>query len=1035
MVKLINAYTLSECLEAMAENVAAYEGLKRRNLIFCEDRLTLVAERALLRRTGGTFLSEVTTFARFLKTEAKVLSKQGSVMAVGEIISRLHGQGRLRCFTRGAGGVGGAKCIYEQLAQFVSSELTPESLAESVSGLKDEALKNKMLDLSLIYNEYDSFLKSNGYLDEGNYLTLLPAALQSEAGIENTNVFFLCYSSFTSQAVKTIQTAIKCAANVVGIFFDGESEIYTGSAHRRFRRAAEELGKVFAVNAGTPLDGEAERLRTGLFFPEAVSQKTKTDKIRIYAASTLTDEAEFVAANIRKRLMEDKTLKYGDFSVLVSDTGGYALAIKKAFSEYSIPYSTDERISLIRHPLAKFLLSLLEAAETRCLPSAVDSVLSNLFFGESDAYRNYLLKYGNSRGGALREIRADAKGYDVEALRTKRARLLSLIGRFKRRAKGRAYAAAISEILEEEEICKTLEVLEAEEKDPAVKSYLAQILPSLKSLMEEVELLTGGEELSLKDFTAVVKDGLQATEIAPNPLKTDAVFVGDITDSRIERTRVLFAVGLTDAVPKASSDANLVTDRDKEKLIEVKAALEPMVTEVNLRNRESACLNLCTFTDALYLTYPIGNGETAASDLFYYFKELFTAVDGTPLPVEKKISSEDLKYLCSAPVPAVRRLLVDMDEYESGKTNERKEYSSLLSALVEKGIVTGGESLKEDKRFAPLSAKLLFVGDTLSPTKIEGYFTCPYRNFLSSGLGLKEREETTVLATDTGTFIHALLEKTTARTAEFETEERFAAFAKEVGEELLKAPLFASLKETAAGAYSTESLLNEGITVARAVYRQLDGSSYQVEEIEKSVSTPYFHGKIDRVDVSDDYVRIIDYKTSSVDDSPTAYYVGRKMQLQLYMSAVRGERIPAGVFYFPASVSYTEKEEGKFRMQGFFNSDEEALRRGDKSISEGKKSEFFDAQLGKKGVEKSMDGETFGYFLDYATLLSETARKEVKSGYIEPTPYGSVCSYCQFGGACGFCRGQKSEPRSEKAVKAEEIARIAKRKQEEKDNG
>ncbi len=1035
MVKLLSAYTLSECLEAMAENVAAYEGLKRRNLIFCEDRLTLVAERALLRRTGGSFLSEVTTFARFLKTDGKVLSKQGSVMAVGEIISRLHGQGRLRCFTRGAHGVGGAKCIYEQLAQFISSELTPESLSESVAELKDEALKNKMLDLALIYAEYDAFLKSNGYLDEGNYLTLLPAALQSEAGIENTNVFFLCYSSFTAQAVKTIQTAIRCAANVIGIFFDGEEEIYTGSAYRRFRRAAEELGKVFTVNAGTPLDGEAERLRTGLFLTEAVSQKTKTDKIRIYAAATLTDEAEFVAANIRKRLMEDETLKYGDFSVLVSDTGGYALAIKKAFSEYAIPYSTDERISLIRHPLAKFLLALLEAAETRYLPSAVDSVLANLFFGESDTYRNYLFKYGNSRGGALREIRADAKGYDVEELQTKRARLLSLVGRFKRRAKGVAYAAAIREILKEEEIIKILEELEAEEKDPAVKSYLAQILPSLQSLLDEVELLTGGEELTLKDFTAVVKDGLESTEIAPNPLKTDAVFVGDITDSRIERTRVLFAVGLTDAVPKTSSDANLVTDRDKERLLDVKAALEPMVTEVNLRNRESACLNLCTFTDALYLTYPVGNGETSASDLFYYFKELFVGVDGKPLSVEKKIPTEDLKYLCSAPAPAVRRLIVDMDEYESGKTDERKEYSSLLAALVEKGIVTGGENLKEDKRFAPLSAQLLFVGDTLSPTKIEGYFTCPYRNFLASGLGLKEREETTVLATDTGTFIHALLEKTTARTAEFETEEAFAAFAKTVGEELLKAPLFASLKETAAGAYSTESLLNEGVTVARAVYRQLEGSNYRVEEIEKSVSTPYFHGKIDRVDVSDDYVRIIDYKTSSVDDSPTSYYVGRKMQLQLYMSAVRGERIPAGVFYFPASVSYSEKEEGKFRMQGFFNSDEEALRRGDKSIGEEKKSEFFDAQLGKKGVEKSMDGETFGYFLDYATLVSETARKEVKSGYIEPTPYGSVCNYCQFGGACGFCRGEKSEPRSEKAVKAEEIAAIAKREQEEKENG
>ena len=980
-------------------------------------------------------MSEVTTFARFLKTDAKVLSKQGSVMAVGEIISRLQKQEKLRSFTRGAGGTQGAKCIYEQLAQFISSELTPETLLDSVAALQDEALKNKMHDLSLIYAEYDDFLKSNGYLDEGNYLTLLPDAIRAEENIENTNVFFLCYSSFTAQAVKTIQAAIESAANVIGIFFNGEEEIYTGSAYRRFESAAKERGKVFSLNAGSPLDGEAERLRTGLFLPTANLLKTKTDKIRILAAANPTEEAEYVAVAIRKRMMEDKALKYGDFSVLVSDTGGYALAIKKAFSEYEIPYSTDERISLARHPLAKFILALLETAQTRYLPSAVDAMLSNMFFGESDEYRNYLLKYCNSRGGILREIRLDAKGYDIEGLQEKRARLLSLVGRFGRKAKGAQYAAAIREILADTELTKTLTELEAEEKDAAVKSYLSQILPTLKSLLDEVELLVGGEELPLKDFTAVLKDGLSATEIAPNPLKTDAVFVGDLTDSRIERTRVLFAVGLTDVVPKTSSDANLVTDRDKEKLEEVKAALEPMVTEVNLRNRESACLNLCTFTDALYLTYPIGKGETGASELFYYVKELFEGTDGKPLPVEKAISKEDFQYLCSAPVPAVRKLIVDMDGYQSGKTDERKEYSTLLSALIEQGIVTGGENLKEDKSYAPLSPKLLFVGNTLSPTKIEGYFTCPYRNFLASGLGLKEREERTVLATDTGTFIHALLEKTTGRTAEFDSEEKFAKFAKSVGEELLAAPIFAALKETAAGAYSTDSLLNEGVTVACAVYRQVEGSFYRVEEIEKSVSTPHFHGKIDRVDVSDDYVRIIDYKTSSVDDSPTAYYVGRKMQLQLYMSAVCGERIPAGVFYFPASVSYSENEEGKFRMQGFFNSDEEALKCGDKSISEEKKSEFFDAQLGKKGVEKSMDGETFSYFLDYATLVSDKAREEVKSGYIEPTPYGNVCSYCQFGGACGFCRGDKSQPRSEKAIKAEEIAEIVKREREEKENG
>ena len=81
---IIKAYTLSQCMDVMAQYAQAYEQSGGRNIIFCEDRLTLIAERALLAQTGGTFSSAVVTFARFLEADGKTISKQGSVMAIGE---------------------------------------------------------------------------------------------------------------------------------------------------------------------------------------------------------------------------------------------------------------------------------------------------------------------------------------------------------------------------------------------------------------------------------------------------------------------------------------------------------------------------------------------------------------------------------------------------------------------------------------------------------------------------------------------------------------------------------------------------------------------------------------------------------------------------------------------------------------------------------------------------------------------------------------------------------------------------------------
>ena len=70
MANLILAPTLHEALRALADRIGRAEARGQRNLVFCEDSLTLLAERAVLERTGGTFLTEVTTFARFLSEEA-----------------------------------------------------------------------------------------------------------------------------------------------------------------------------------------------------------------------------------------------------------------------------------------------------------------------------------------------------------------------------------------------------------------------------------------------------------------------------------------------------------------------------------------------------------------------------------------------------------------------------------------------------------------------------------------------------------------------------------------------------------------------------------------------------------------------------------------------------------------------------------------------------------------------------------------------------------------------------------------------------
>ncbi len=1027
----IKGYTLSECMEIMAEYAASYEKLGQENVIFCEDRLTLIAERALVRRVGGTFASSVTTFARFLRVHERTVSKQGSVMMVGEAMTALQREGKLRCFTSAAGVGKNARSIYETLAQFAASQISPEVLNESLALLPEDTLKKKIADLALIYEAYSSALLARGYLDESRYLTFLPTRIRERGELKGKNVFFLGYSSFTAQAKETIRAALETADNVIGIFCADDKEFYTNRAFDGFVQVCKEQGNVFVKDMGTPLEGEAELLRRGLFNPERPSLRTPTEKISIFEAEERVVEAEYIATKIKRLLAENPTLRYRDIAVLTPSTSAYALPLKKAFGEYGIPYFIDEKKSMKQHPLSKFLLDCCRAVKENFSPASVQALAANYFFGEGDEYRNYLFKFANYRGGAKKAIKtgeAVEKLFKIEKLEDARSRLLLATENIKARGQVRDYCRAVRKILTDFEAEKKLEKLDNALEDVAQKGYLSQIYNALESVLAEAESLMGGKEMAVAEFAAVLEDGFDAMEISLIPLKADAVFVGDITESRIEKVSRLFAIGMTDAVPQSTLDTAIVSDREIAKLAEVKTLLEPTVAEVNLRARECVCLNLCTFLDELYLSYPLSadGSEPAVSEIFRYLNVVFCDPTGADLLRKKKFSSEDFIYHCSGAAPAVRQMLTEKLDYEEGKSSSSSRCAALYEALQREGILPEN-ALQEYAlpNFVHRGQELFFRDGKISPTSLEGYFTCPFGHFAERGLRLKEREESTVLAVDSGNFVHLLLEKTAAKAKEFSTEEELRAFAKAQGEELMQDSAYALQQDTGAGAYASEKILQEGVDVAAATYRQLKNSAFSVEQTEAKVEGELIVGKVDRIDSTEKYVRVIDYKTGEIDDSPVAYYTGRKIQMQLYMSEIMGERIPAGIFYFPASVSYGEEEEGRFRMKGFLNGDENALRAGDIHLSEEGKSEYFSASLKTNARQtKVMDESTFRGFLDYGTLVAKQGAAELKEGYVSPTPYEGSCKYCKYGGLCGFSREVGTE-RKQSSISPAAIAKIA----------
>lgn len=1004
MVNVISAQTLDDALSALRRAVKKGEERGEKNLIFCEDRLTLLAERAILSELGGTFDTEVSTFARFLSGSGKTLSKYGSVIEMSSLIA--ENRESLHCF-----GTGSAQSVYETIAQLSASRVRADELregAESVEG----TLKNKLLDLAFLQEKYEAFLLERNLLDENAYLGLLPDQL-SKANLGGTNVIFFAFPSFTRQAQEGIRAAIENALSVTGIFLGGEADFYTGESLCVFRRVAKEYGEIKNYAMPCSLCGDALTLQQSLFSPERYGgQKIPSESITVSVCEDEEEELGQVAALIGRYVHQG--VRYRDMALLVPDQESYA-AVEKVFSAYRVPFFADKKRAFSTHPFCRFLLDVLSGAATGGLPSDADAIASSRYFGEGDSYRNYLARHGAYRGAYRKEIgESAAEKYDLTYLCACREKMISLLSLFPKKATGEEYVAAVRalwDMVGGEGITSSL----SEQFDGEEKNFL-DVSP-LENILSDVEGVAGRQLLTVREFSDLLKSGMDALEVSMIPAYNDAVFVGDATESKFSAVKILFVIGLTDALPRASADTAIISDGEIARLSKLEVQIEPAIAQVNARAREALALNLCSFTKKLFLFYPtrIGLEEGRASEAIQYVKNAFST-----LPMPKLFP-----YDCRSRQAALLRLTEEKHREAEGRFAE--EYSSLVPALTQCGEGEIVKKLLADEKEYVISCgeQLYFGGGSVSPTLLEKYFDCPYAGFAERGLYLQRREEGGMQKTDSGNFIHALLEQVAEKFASFRSEEEVIAFAREKAAELLRLPAYLSAEDTPSGKYASSRLVEEGVKVSLELYRQLVGSGFTVQTLEGKIYLPEVSvgGKADRVDEGEGYVRVIDYKTGTIEEDAKYYYVGKKLQLQLYLKGACKGKKPAGAFYFPAQDKFVAEDEHPFRMRGFYNEEETCLRLLDKDYQPGRESPFFETDKPNARTKKGMSEEDFRDFLDYSLLIAAKAEREMKEGNVAPSPYQGACEYCRLKGMCGF----DGEARKISSVSSDDIVSVVRR--------
>ncbi len=1036
--------------------------------IFSEDKINLLTQIEIAKSlNGGFFNIENLTFKRYisLRRGENVLSNEASTMAIRRIIQ--ENKSSLKCFKSSNTLSNLAKTLFELISQLKSASVSADSintLLQNEQNTLSVNLYNKLSDVNLIYSKYQQYLTDNNLFDSYEYLSIMPDLIKNDDDLKNATVIVVGYTAITKQRELIFKALNDVAKNFIAVVIGNEKgAFYTNELLNRLKTKDCEICE---SQFNSTITKDALVLHDYLYnkaIYKDTYKKQKPFSISISAFKTPYEEIENIAIDIIKNVKDGKA-RYKDVAVTIGNLNEYSTIVKRVFSKYKIPYYIDETKVLSDHPLVYFIVDVLELVRKNLAPTDVKNFARNSIFITdkmlSDGFCNYIDKYAISRKSIKEPFKYEDENLSIyENIRLQILEFYQILSNAKT---VNDYVNALKNILEsinvDEKLLSINEKLQNANQQSKVE-FNEKVLEKLNKVFNELIFVIKDSNIDINDFKNVLLSGTDACKISGIPLYMDAVFVSNLIDVKLKSPVFLYAVGICGDIPASKSDIALLTDKDIDKLCsqryeKYQVSIEPKIQLVNKREVQNVCTTLISFKNQLKVSFPIlsNSGQiNLKSDIIKNLLSIFDIeIINTYGEKVTKYTNEFHNNLISSfvsPEIAIRRVIEFLNDNRFNSDLKSQLLSTLYASLKRMNLneyITILDNLtKNDKnKFAVSSenALLCIKNKEISATTLENYYSCPFYNFANGSLKLKEKEIGEAKSTSKGTILHDLLENFVKRINEVYDKQSCDKLTDEIYESIISKQEYQILTTKPNYVYSFGRLKEEARKIAYNIYlsskkslfkpilfEQAFGKSKKVDGIPLYTNDGVYNvkGKVDRVDAYNDRIRIIDYKSGEINSTPTQFYIGKKLQLYLYMNAfLSGDYKPAGAYYSPINIQFSTSKDSDYELQGKTLDNSEIIHATDIAASETKHSEIANLYTKKGQLNKSgalLSEEEFNGYLSYSKLISANAINEISSGFIEPTPYDSSCTYCKFNGMCDFCVNENGKIRKIDAVKKEVI--------------
>ena len=1083
----------------------------RNFLIIVPDQFTMQTQKDLVMRSdrGGILNIDVLSFGRLSHRileevgtkEMPVLDDTGKSLVLQKIAADLKEQlPAMGSLLHKQGYIHEVKSAISEFMQYGISTQDMDKLIASAE--KRGALAMKLRDLKTLYRGFQDYIRDH-FITTEETLDVLRRSLVKSKILPDSVVVFDGFTGFTPIQNRLIQELMRvCEETIVTVTIGEEEDPYQMDGEQKLfhlsKKTVADLVKLAAeaevtrgedvfVKGGPNRFTEAPALcylEQNLFRYQYEPYTEKQCEIRMFEALSPREEVHQTALYIRK-LIREEGLTYRDIAVVIGDLEGYASYVETEFGQLEIPCFLDRTRGIVLNPMIEYIKS---ALQLYIRDFSYDTVFHFLRSGMADISReeideleNYVIRTG-ARGyrtysrlftRRTEEMQQGSGQEDTERAEETLERLNRIRQQFADtveilhmapRAKAGEYVDHLYDFLEQNQVQQKLLNYQQrfeQEGDLAKAREYAQIYRLVMDLLDQIYELLGEEEISLQEFADILEAGFGEITVGTIPQNVDRIVVGDMERTRLKQVKVLFFLGVNDGnIPKNASKGGIISDMDREFLIESGTEMAPSPRQQMYIQRLYLYLNMTKPSQRLYLSYAKVNSDGKGirpSYLIDTVRKLFPQ-----LAVEYPQNRSRIEQI-EGRQEGARYLAEELREYADGTLREEERQDFYLMYRAYEADPEGRDRLTaaafrryKESGLSRIVARALY-GRQLenSVSRLETYAACACRHFLQYGLSLQEREEFGFEVSDMGNVYHAVLENFAGKLAEsgrtwWDFDENFATQAiKEAVEGYAATYGETVLYSSARNEYAITRMSRILTRTVLTLQQHLKQGSFQPDDYELSFrfaedldsihvdlseeEKMHLQGRIDRIDVSEDtehvYVKVIDYKSGNKKFDLAALYYGLQLQLVVYMNAAMElesrkhpdkEIVPAALLYYhiddptietPVELTQEQINEEiltKLRMNGVVNSDPAVVERLDRFLQD--KSKVIPVEKKKDGSFSARSGilsrEELHVVSAYVDTKIRQIGREILDGKIAANPYEKgneeACTYCAYKKVCGF---------------------------------